>query len=281
MPNSAIRSDLALRIAAQLAEARERTLGLIAPLSDDDLARQHDPLMGPIIWDIGHIGHFEELWLTQNVDGEIRFAEMPGTYNPFEHPRRTRGGLDYPPRQQMLDLLAEIRSRVLDRLESVDFENSNALVRGGYVYSMVLQHEYQHNETMLQTCQLKQGAAYAAPRSWASPEPAIEIAGDRMVRFGGEAMVGTEDRSEAYDNERPRHLVRLRPFRIDVAPVTNGDYVAFMDAGGYTQRALWSDAGWAWLSEAKLESPKYWYKEGGEWHTRQMDRSGPIDVQRP
>lgn len=284
MPNSAVRSDLALRISGQLSEARERTLALIGPLTDDDLTRQHDPLMGPIIWDVGHIGHFEELWLTQNLDGVIRFSEMPGTYNPFEHPRRTRGGLEYPPRLQMLDLLAEIRARVIDRLESVDFENGNALVQTGYVYSMVLQHEYQHNETMLQTCQLKQGAPYAAPRAWQVPEPTMPLEKGRMLRFSGDAMIGSEDRSEAYDNERPRHLVRLRPYLIDLAPVTNGDYLGFMEAGGYSKRKLWSDAGWAWLADAGVAAPKYWYRAGGaggEWHTRHMDRSGAIDERRP
>lgn len=282
MPNSAVRSDLAISLAARLCEARERTLSLIAPLSDDDLTRQHDPLMGPIIWDVGHIGHFEELWLTQNLDGVIRFAEMPGTYNPFENPRRARGGLDYPPRLAMLDLLEEIRARVLERLETVDFENGNTLVRDGYVYAMVLQHEYQHNETMLQTCQLKQGAPYAAPRGWKCPEPSLHFSGREMVRFaGGEAMIGTEDRSTAYDNERPRHLVRLRPFAIDVAPVTNGRYLAFVEDGGYAKRELWSEAGWAWLSEARVEAPMYWYRDGGEWRTRSMDRSGPVDARRP
>ena len=266
----------------QLAEARERTLALIAPLSDDDLSRQHDPLMGPIVWDIGHIGHFEELWLTQNLDGEIRFAEMPGTYNPFENPRRTRGALEYPARQEMQDLLAGIRSRVIERIDSVDFESGNTLVQGGYVYAMILQHEYQHNETMLQTCQLKQGAPYAAPRGWDVPEPMLNIERGRMVRFaGGEAIVGTHDRSEAYDNERPQHIVRLRPFVIDVAPVSNGDFLAFIDAGGYTKRELWSDTGWSWLQQERIEAPKYWYREGADWHARSMDRAGPVDPRRP
>src|SRR3954468_8915942 len=65
-------------IAQLLTEARERTLLLITGLSDEDLHRQHDPLMSPIIWDVGHIAHFEELWLTQNLDGPIEFSEMPG-----------------------------------------------------------------------------------------------------------------------------------------------------------------------------------------------------------
>src|SRR5438874_2209336 len=78
-------NDLRSTIAARLAEARERTLLIVDGLSDEDLLRQHDPLMSPILWDLGHIAHFEELWLTQNLDGKIEFSEMPGIYNPFEH----------------------------------------------------------------------------------------------------------------------------------------------------------------------------------------------------
>src|SRR5437868_15102410 len=96
-------------IADLLTEARERTLLLVSGLSDEDLHRQHDPLMSPIIWDIGHIAHFEELWLTRNLDGPIEFSEMPGMYNPFEHPRATRASLPIPPLSQMLDRLQEIR----------------------------------------------------------------------------------------------------------------------------------------------------------------------------
>src|SRR5665811_1995494 len=69
-------------IADLLTEARARTLLLISAVSDEDLHQQHDPLMSPIIWDVGHIAHFEEPWLTQNLDGPIEFSEMPGTYNP-------------------------------------------------------------------------------------------------------------------------------------------------------------------------------------------------------
>src|SRR5467141_5473390 len=98
-------------IANLLSEARERTLLLISGLSDEDLHQQHDPLMSPIIWDVGHIAHFEELWLTQNLDGPIEFSEMPGIYNPFEHPRATRVGLPLPAIGAMRERLAEIREK--------------------------------------------------------------------------------------------------------------------------------------------------------------------------
>src|SRR5438874_11550629 len=112
-------------IAHLLTEARDRTLLLISGLSDEDLHLQHDPLMSPIIWDVGHIAHFEELWLTQNLDGPIEFTEMPGLYNPFEHRRATRAALALPTLTEMMDRLAEIRSRALDRLDTVEFDESN------------------------------------------------------------------------------------------------------------------------------------------------------------
>src|SRR6266566_7112504 len=190
-------------IANLLTEARDRTLLLISGLSDEDLHQQHDPLMSPIIWDVGHIAHFEELWLTQNLNGPIKFTEMPGLYNPFEHPRATRASLALPTLTEMVERLTEIRSRVLDRLETVEFDDRNPLLRDAYVYHMVLQHEYQHNETILQTLQLKKGEPFHAPRArtFATRQ---STRGDMASFPGGRVTIGTDDRSAAYDNERPR-----------------------------------------------------------------------------
>src|SRR3954469_19755288 len=125
-------------IAARLDEARRRTLALVEPLSDEDLHTQHDPLMSPIIWDVGHIAHFEELWLTRNLSGPIEFSEMPGLYNPFEHPRASRAALALPTLREMMKRLEEIRACVLERLDSVQFDERNPLLRQAYVYHMVL-----------------------------------------------------------------------------------------------------------------------------------------------
>jgi iron(II)-dependent oxidoreductase len=265
-----LKEDLARR----LTDARARTLLLVGNVSEDDLRRQHDPLMGPILWDLGHIAHFEELWLLDNLRDGIRFGEMPGMFNPFENPRAARGKLELPTLKAMLDVLAGVRARAFAALELADLDNgATPLLREGYVYRMVLQHEYQHGETMLQTLQLKQGEPYAAPRATPVPTPAMELTPGTMVCFpGGEAAIGTGDRSAAYDNERPRHRVVLEPFAIDVAPVTRADYLGFMDDGGYTRRELWTDAGWAWLQEANVDAPKYWERANGGWRVRTMDR---------
>lgn len=280
--NSTESSSLRSAIERLLEEARARTLLLVSGLSDEDLHRQHDPLMSPIIWDIGHIAHFEELWLTRNLDGPIEFSEMPGLYNPFEHPRATRASLPIPPFSEMLARLEEIRGRVLERLETIEFDESNPLLAGGYVYHMVLQHEYQHNETMLQTLQLKQGAPYAAPRRVHASDAGSGRGLTGMITVAaGDYPVGTDDRSEAYDNERPSHTVHLDAFEIDVSAVTNREFLQFIDDGGYVNPANWSEAGEKWLADSGAFAPKFWQRDGTDWQTHSMDKSGPVESDNP
>jgi len=268
-----------------LHEARSRTLLLTGALDDRDLTIQHDPLMSPIVWDLGHIAHFEEVWLVENLAGDGGGREgLRGIYNPFDHPRATRDELPLPGRAESADYMARVRREVLARLGGMELDSDTSLLRDGYVFRMVLQHEYQHNETMLQTLQLKRGSAYPAPRTH---EPAEAIPGGAplpgaMVRFpGGEAEVGTDDRSEAYDNERPRHRVTLAPFWIDAAPVTSGEYAEFIADDGYRRRELWSEEGWRWLREDGATAPRHWSRGGSGWRERIMDREREVDPARP
>jgi iron(II)-dependent oxidoreductase len=278
----------AAEISWLLAEARERTLLLTASLSDQDLRAQHDPLMSPIVWDLGHIGHFEDVWLRENVrSGDTGSEGLRGVYNPFENPRSVRDKLPLPTLPECREYLGAVRRAVLDELDTLPLAEAGdevtPLLRDGFVFRMVLQHEYQHNETILQTLQLKQGTPYVPPRQIAPPRPGSDApAAGTMVRFpGGRVPIGTDDRSAAYDNERPAHAIDLSPFWIDVHPVTNGAYLDFVEAGGYRDDDTWSDEGRAWRDEAGLESPKYWMRNRDEWAERFMDRVVPLDPTRP
>jgi iron(II)-dependent oxidoreductase len=271
-----------------LLDARQRTLLLVGPLSEHDLSAQHSPLMSPVLWDLGHIAHFEELWLVRNLEGPVEFVEMPGLYNPFEHPRSTRGALPLPDIGGTLGVMAGVRRQVLDRLASSSGNGKHAhadpeLLRDGYVYRMVAQHEYQHDETILQALQLKDDTPFRAPRSVAVPEGgAVPGERDGMVRFpGGTVEIGTDDRSAAYDNERPRHAVELAPFWIGAAPVTNAEYVRFIEAGGYDEPAHWGEAGWKWIKEQNITAPQFWSKGADGWTVRRMDQVQPLRPDEP
>jgi gamma-glutamyl hercynylcysteine S-oxide synthase len=275
----------AARAADLLQEARGRTLLLVASVAEDELMNQHDRLMSPIVWDLGHIAHFEELWLVRNLAGPVQFSEMPGMFNPFENPRATRGELALPRLADTLEHMAGARRRVLDALARGDHGAADPeLLRDGLVYRMVAQHEYQHNETMLQALQLKgEGVHFRAPRGVDPPRAGpVAADADGMVRFpGGRVEIGTNDRSAAYDNERPAHAVELAPFRIGACAVSNAEYARFVEDGGYRTRALWSEAGWAHREAAGLVAPQFWERRDGAWWSRSMDRWAPVADDHP
>ncbi len=295
----------------RLGEARERTLELVAPLGDAEVTRQHNPLMSPIVWDLGHIAHFEEVWLLENIDGDGAGAEgLRGIYDAFRHPRATRDRLPLPDRATCLDYMADVRRAVLRGMARLDPRADTPLLRGGFVFNMVLQHEYQHNETILQTLQLMEGAPYGGrgmdrwmgaagdprPRRTAcrGNERAPTAGGgagglesrapgdDDMVHFpGGDVWIGTDDRTRAYDNERPRTRLRLEPFRIDRHPVRNRAFMDFIAAGGYRTDAHWSEAGLAWRAAERAEAPLFWSRRDGAWWTRILGWATPVDPAAP
>jgi iron(II)-dependent oxidoreductase len=186
---------------------------------------------------------------------------------------------------EALSYMSAVRDRVLAALPTLNVRGGGPLLGDGFVFRMVLQHEYQHNETILQTLQLKRGRPYSPPARFDAPPPrsgSIPAARGRMLRFpGGAVEIGTDDRSAAYDNERDRHLVELAPFWIDEHAVTNSDFVIFIAAGGYSVREYWSDAGWKWVTESGAQAPMYWRWVDGSWVTRSMDRTGPVPASHP
>jgi iron(II)-dependent oxidoreductase len=268
------------RIVRDLTEARERTRWLLEPLSDEDLKAQHDPIMSPIIWDFGHIGNFEDLWLVQKLAGGSPDPELNDIYDASKHSRSERPSLRLLDREGAERYLGEVRRTALEILERVDLSSEDPLLRDGFVYNMVLQHEYQHNETILQTLQLKKGEGYR-PEGQKLPEGGG--VSEEMVRVpGGPFVMGTDDRRWAYDNERPAHEVNLPDFRIDAAPVTNGAYMRFMEDGGYERPELWDAAGWEWVREEGISAPKHWYqREPHDWWTVRFGFHEPVDPLAP
>src|SRR4051812_8588381 len=229
-------------IAERLDRTRERTLALLDGVSEEGLNRVHSPLMSPLVWDLGHIATFEDLWLVQNAHaaGPLR-GDLSSVYDPFSAARSERGALPYLRTDECFAYMETVRARTLEHLDGADLSTgASDLLADGFVYEMVLRHEMQHTETMLQTLQLMTSEPYGAPGR--RPLPGVPARRPlRMLRVpGGSFEMGAPERGFAYDNERPRHELHVDEFLIDVAPVSNGQFAEFVLDGGYDRRAAWS-----------------------------------------
>ena len=260
---------------ALLDEARERTLWLVESVADEDMDRVHDPVMSPLVWDLGHIAAFEDLWLAQRACGlEPLREDLWAVYDASETPRSHRGDLPYLRTGEVKAFMADVRRRSLAVLEDADLSaGENSLHAGGFVWHMLIQHESQHNETMLQTLQIA-APGTNAPRRRSLPAPPSPRPGGMVRIEAGPFLMGDAGDRFAYDNERPRHEIDLPAFAIDRLPVTNGDYAGFVEAGGYHRREWWSVDGWAWRRAEGVEHPRYWTLDG---EIRSFERVGPLD----
>jgi iron(II)-dependent oxidoreductase len=256
-----------------LVEARERTLALVEGVCDVDLERVHSKLMSPLAWDLGHIAAFEDLWLVHRFAGEPMLRpDLAEVYDAFETPRGQRGDLRFLRPPEARDYLERGRERTLAAIERRG-------VGDGQLHEMVIRHEHQHNETMLQTLNLARLDGYRPPGRVEPPAGPGGHTGLEMVEVpAGEFELGAADDGFAYDNERPRYRVALPAFRIGRTPITNATFLTFVEGGGYERRELWSEEAWRWKEQYDIHRPLNWSDDGREW---QMGRYEPLDPDRP
>ena len=254
-----------------LEEARERTLALVASVSDEDLVKVHSPLMSPLVWDLGHIAAFEDLWLVHRLAGEPMLRpDLADTYDAFETPRAERGELEFLGPAGARQYLADVHAQVLELFDG----HSD-------IHELVLRHEQQHNETMLQTIQLAQLRGYAPPANPASNGAGgADATGLEMTEIpAGECTIGAPNDGFAYDNERPRHRTDVRGYLIGRTPITNATYLRFVEGGGYERREWWSEEGWSWKEQYDITKPAAWTADlRAEWRLSQLE---PLDPRRP
>ena len=280
-------ADLKEIIARELEGSRRRSL-TYTDLDDADLVRQHSPLMSPLVWDLAHVANYEELWLLRAVAGvEPTLPDIDDLYDAFKHPRRSRPTLPLLGPAEARSYAARVRGRVLDVLDRVDVAESPdmhgnpgpPLLDDGFVYGMVVQHEHQHDETMLATHQLRVGPPVID--EGAQLPPGRTPARAEVLVPGGECTLGTSTDPWAYDNERPAHRALLPSFWLDVLPVSNAAHIAFIEAGGYADERLWSPPGWVWRCKEALVAPQFWRRDGGTWVRTRFGRDEPVPLDEP
>jgi len=279
------------RLAAAFAAVRAASCRLVDGLSPEDCQVQSMPDASPLKWHLAHVTWFFETFVLERFEPGFRpfdtafrvlFNSYYQTVGP-QHPRPSRGLVTRPDLARMLAYRAQVDERVGQLL--VQRTDDAALAE---LVTLGLHHEQQHQELMLTDLKhllwqnpLRPAYARRWPLAPVAPQPLRWIGHD-----GGWAGIGHDaqrDGAFAFDNEGPRHRVHLAPFEIASRPVNYGDWLAFMDDGGYRRAELWLAMGFDWVRAAQREAPLYWWRESTSdpWRTFTLQGDVPIDPHTP
>jgi iron(II)-dependent oxidoreductase len=284
-----------------LKDARNRTVNLVADLSDEQMIGPRLAIVNPPLWEIGHVAWTEEFWTLRHLRGQKPLLEdADRLYNSTDVAHDTRWELLLPSRGQTLSYMETVLDRVVANLGATPSPEEI------YFHLLVLFHEDMHGEALAYT---RQTLGYPPPKAGAGAPSqngqlrAPPVLGDAEIP-GGTFMLGaTPDFPFVFDNEKWAHPVEIAPYRIARAPVTNGEFAAFVDDGGYRRREFWNAEGRRWLqtggspaldrsfskffkkeqgygshaASETIEHPVYWQKESnGRWLQRVFDRWIPL-----
>ncbi len=276
------------RLRAAFAAARRRSEALAAPLSAEDQVVQSMPDASPTKWHLAHTTwFFEAVVLAALRPGHRPFDDAFGyLFNSYyealgaRHPRPERGLLTRPPLARVMEYRHHVTQAVLALIDGADAATWSAAAP---LLTLGIHHEQQHQELLLTDIlhafsrnPLRPAYARVPPPPTGEPPPLrwLEDSGGRRdIGAGGEGF--------AFDNERPRHRVHLRPFRLASRPVTNGEFRAFIADGGYERPELWLSDGWATVRQRGWRRPLYWYRDGERWMTMSLGGGVPLDDAAP
>jgi iron(II)-dependent oxidoreductase len=266
-------------LAKWVADARLATLDLVADLDDEQLMGPRLAIVNPLLWEIGHVAWFQERWALRHARGEPPLrADGDALYDSSAIPHDDRWDLPLPGRDGTIAYLEAVRDRVLETIAAGLDE------RGRYFVLLALFHEDMHTEAFTYA---RQTLAYPPPRLRAAaghdaaPAESGPFPGDAPVPGGTYRLGAERDGGFVFDNEKWAHPVALAPFAIARAPVTQAEFAAFVDDGGYRRRELWGADGWEWREAAQAEHPVYWRRDGGGWARRDFDRWVALEPHQP
>jgi len=271
---------------AWLKDARARTLAVAAGLTPAQMIGPHLATVNPILWALGHVAFFQERWAWRHHHAQAPLRPRADLlYDSFEVEHAARWQITLPDLAETRAYLDEVLERVLDRLSAAEPSTAST-----YFHRLVVFHEDMHAEAITYD---RNTLGYPAPQPHAvegatDPLPAgdargapwpgdVEIPGRSAYLLGA-----TPDQPFAWDNEKWAHPVAVAPFRIARAPVTCGEFAAFVEAGGYREERHWSQAAWRWLKTQKLEQPAAWRRApDAGWQVRRFAGWVPLPEHHP
>jgi ergothioneine biosynthesis protein EgtB len=279
-------NDLAL----DFVKVRKTSIDLFTPLTVEDAVMQSDAFGSPPNWHLAHVTWFFHKVLEKHganlEEGKegINLKYLNSYYQRYGDilPKSERGRFPRPTVKQTLAYRAAIDDAVLAFIKSGPIGKDAA-----YDLTLGIQHEMQHQELMVYDFQhyfqrFPNPADNYRPVNANSEAPVIDRKPQGMVEIpGGIYDLGFNGETFSYDNELPEHRVYLQPFRIDVAPVTNGEFVKFIEAGGYEDYKYWLADGWDQVKENKWSAPLYWEKQDGRWSKKDFRGLNPLDLDEP
>ena len=265
---------------------RDNSVAICQPLSIEDYTVQPCPDVSPPKWHLGHTTwFFEEMLLTRYVDNYQRFnpgfAELFNSYykGAGKHwIQAERGQLSRPTVAEVLDYRQQVDTEVLRFLQEKDPD-----VETLKLIELGLHHEQQHQELLYMDIKYILGVNPLSPCYVTQPLPGSpKPVQDWLHLYEGIHEIG-HDRVEefAYDNEKPRHKTYLYPCRIRQSLVTNGEYLAFMDAGGYKKPEHWLSKGYDFIQKHNITAPLYWTLKDGDWYEFSLHGLRPLELNAP
>ena len=266
-------------LAAELLASRARSAQITNDLSGERLLGPKLAIVNPPLWEIGHVAWFQEYWCLRhreaNAISPSILSDADLLYDSAKVAHDTRWNLPLPDITATHAYRANVLERVLGRLAD---EPENARLQ--YFVRLALFHEDMHAEAFHYT---RQTLGYASPFSAAGVISRSSAYANGDAALEGEVFRLGADREDGFvfDNEKWAHEVRIAPFQIARTPVTNAEYLAFVEAGGYSQREFWDAEGNAWREASQLQAPRYWVRHGDSWRMRRFDTAIPMQLRDP
>lgn len=272
----------------QYQQVRRFTEYLCTPLVEEDYVIQSMPDVSPTKWHLAHVTWFWETFLLSSALPGYRsfhpnYAYLFNSYyNTLgqRHCRPKRGLLSRPTVKETYTYRHAIDEQVLALFEKLDQRRLTELTP---IIVLGLHHEQQHQELMLTDIKhvLSCNPLYPVYKSSAS-SPITPLQPVEWITFPeGVFWVGHEGNDFAFDNEKPRHRQFVASFQLASRLVTNGDYLAFIEAGGYSNPLLWLSEGWATVQQEEWQAPLYWEKRDGHWEMMTLSGLRPVDPSEP
>jgi ergothioneine biosynthesis protein EgtB len=267
------------KLIKELESLQNETINIVRSVAEKDYHQQFHPDLSPMGWHLGHCIYIESYWIKEKLLGKQSIDEsLKSLYVPELSVKQSRGSA-LPDKCELLEWASVTQSENRAVLESVSSKsNTHQLLKNDYLFHFLIQHYSQHIETMhmvLTEMQIQNSDSKFAPskilKNNNSKKDFVTIEAEKY-------SIGSDDQDSPYDNEHLAHIIELDSFNIATSPVSNSEYLEFMNVGGYSKKDYWSDDGWEWCNNKEITHPHHWrLQNNSAWYG--INHEGPFSLE--